>query len=180
MVVVLAGAMLGAGVVLNDDPAPAAQAFDAIGTVHVLAAGLALAAGSAVAVAAKGTARHRAMGRLYLGAMLALNASALLIYDLTGRPNPFHAFALVSLASVLAGVVVARRRRPGWRERHARTMLWSYVGLLAAATSELIVRVPGLVQGWIGFGAEVGLATTLTCGIGAWCIQRAVARLRRA
>jgi hypothetical protein len=59
-------------------------------------------------------------------------------------------------------------------------MLWSYVGLLAAAASEMIVRVPGLAQGWIGFGAAVGLATALTCGIGAWCIRRATARLRRA
>lgn len=177
MVVVLAGAMLGAGAVLPEDPG---AAVDAIGTLHLLAAGFALATGSAVAVAAKGSARHRALGRLYLGAMLALNASALLIYDLNGRPNLFHAFALVSLASVLGGFVAARRRWPGWREVHARSMLWSYVGLLAAAASELIVRVPGLVQGWIGFGTAVGAATALTCGIGAWCIQRAVARLRRA
>lgn len=154
------------------------MAFDGIALVHVLAAGAALASGSAVAVMAKGTPRHARMGRLYLGAMLALNASALLIYDLTGRPNPFHFFALVSLASLAAGWSAARRRRPGWRTLHARSMLWSYVGLWAATTSELVVRVPGSFEGWVGFGVAVGVATSVTIGAGGWLIHRTVARLR--
>lgn len=151
---------------------------DPLGALHALAAGLALAAGCAVALAPKGTARHRALGRVYLGAMLALNASALLIYDLTGRPNLFHLFALVSLASVAAGFAAARLRWPGWRRTHARSMMWSFVGLLAAALSELIVRVPGLVQGWIGFGTAVAVATAATLAVGGWLIRRSVAGIR--
>lgn len=152
--------------------------LDPIGALHVLAAGAALASGTAVAVARKGTPRHVALGRVYLGAMLALNLSALLIYDLTGRANPFHFFALVSLASLLAGYLEVRRRRDGWRRMHARSMLWSYVGLWAATTSELIVRVPSLLHGRLSFAVAVGVATTLTIAVGGWLVQRAVARIR--
>lgn len=151
--------------------------FDPVGTAHLLAAGAALGAGTAVAVAPKGTVRHRALGRVYLGAMVALNASALLIYDLTGRPNLFHAFAVLSLCSVVAGYAVARRRGPGWREAHATWMLWSYVGLLCATTSELAVRLPW-VRSWTHFGIAVGVATCATAMVGAWRIRRAVARVR--
>lgn len=148
-----------------------------IGTLHVLAAGAALASGTAVAVAPKGTPRHRALGRAYLAAMGVLNVTALLIYTLTGRPNLFHLFALVGLASVAAGWIAVRRRRPGWRTAHARSMLWSYVGLLAAAVSELLVRVPGLISGWTSFGAAVAAGTGGTFLVGALLIHRTVARL---
>lgn len=153
------------------------MAFDALAAVHLLAAGAALATGSAVAVAPKGTARHRALGQAYLGAMVALNVSALLIYDLTGRPNLFHVFAVVSLLTVLAGFAAARRRGPSWRPAHARWMLWSYVGLWCATTSELAVRLPA-VRTWTHFGLAVGAATVATAAAGAWLIHRAVARVR--
>lgn len=153
------------------------MAFDPIAFVHVLAAGAALATGTAVAVAPKGTARHRALGQAYLAAMIALNASALLIYDLTGGPNLFHAFAVVSLLGVLAGWAAARRRGPAWRPAHATWMLWSYVGLWCATTSELAVRLP-VVRSWTHFGVAVGAASFLTAAVGGWLIHRAVARVR--
>jgi hypothetical protein len=57
-------------------------------------------------------------------------------------------------------------------------MMWSYVGLLAAAASEFIVRVPGVVTSWLGFGIAVGVASVLVCTVGAVVIERTVARLR--
>ena len=57
-------------------------------------------------------------------------------------------------------------------------MLWSFVGLLAATVSELIVRVPGLVQDWIGFCLAIGIASSVTVAVGALATQRAVARIR--
>lgn len=119
--------------------------MDTLGTVHL---GLALAAigfGATVLVSAKGTRVHRWLGRCYGTAMLGLNATALLIYDLFGTFGPFHWLALASLATLITGVAAAWRRRPagGWVRMHAEFMGWSYVGLLAAALAETVSRVPG-------------------------------------
>lgn len=151
---------------------------DPIGWLHLLSAYAALLLGGLVAAMPKGTRRHRWLGRSFAVTMVLLNISALAIYDLTGRPNMFHLFAVISLVSLAAGWIAARRRGPVWREVHMRSMLWAYVGLLAAAASELIVRVPGVVTSWLGFGVAVGVATTLVCTVGAVLIERTVARSR--
>jgi uncharacterized membrane protein len=148
-----------------------------LGMLHLACALAALGLGTVVAVLRKGTRTHLLVGRAYLGAMLVLNGTALSLYELTGRANPFHFFALVSLGSLVAGFVAARRRRPGWRQMHSRSMLWSYVGLLAAAASEAIVRVPGLVSGGLGFGTTVAIATSVVTVAGATMIRRTVARI---
>jgi hypothetical protein len=82
--------------------------------------------------------------------MVALNGTALLIYDLFGRFGPFHWLALASLATLLAGLVPAMRKRPrrSWLFYHAEYMSWSYVGLLAAAVSEVTTRWFHLPFGW--------------------------------
>ena len=151
---------------------------DPIGWLHLTSAWAALLLGGVVAMMRKGSPRHRWLGRSFAATMVVLNATALAIYDLTGRPNMFHLFAVISLVSLGAGWFAARRSGPVWREVHARSMLWAYVGLLAAAASEFIVRVPGVVTGWLGFGIAVGIATTLVCTVGAVLIERTVARLR--
>lgn len=151
---------------------------DWLGLVHVLAAGTALGAGTAVAIARKGTVWHRRNGQVFALAMLVLNLSALGLYDLTGRVNLFHFFALASLFTVGMGVRAARLRFPDWRRSHAYWMLWAYVGLLAATTSEVLTRLPIARSSWTAFGITVGLASALTCLIGAVLIQRAVRSLR--
>ena len=151
---------------------------DPLGAVHLASGYAALVLGGTVALMRKGTPRHRWVGRGFALTMVVLNATALAIYDLTGRVNLFHFFAVISLASLAAGWIAARRRGPVAREVHARSMMWSYVGLLAAAASEFIVRVPGVVTSWLGFGVAVGLATTLVCTVGAVIIERTVARIR--
>jgi uncharacterized membrane protein len=153
------------------------MSVDILGTLHVLSAGAALALGTAVAAAPKGTAWHRLVGRSYTAAMLVLNGSALTIYDLSGGPNPFHFLAIVSLVSIAMGWRAARLRFSGWRAPHAQWMLWSYVGLLAAAASELVVRLPGGLASWRVFGLLVGLASVVVCAAGAFVIRRTVARI---
>ena len=98
------------------------------------------------------------MGRGYGAAMLGVNLTALMIYELFGRFGPFHWTALASLATLLVGYWSVRRKRPGWRYRHAYFMTGSYVGLLAAAVSETASRVPG----W-PFGASV-IISVITSG----------------
>ena len=119
--------------------------MDIMGTTHLGFALTAIGFGAIVLVSTKGTRRHRWLGRCYGAAMLGLNATALLIYDLYGEFGPFHWLALASLATLTAGLAAAWRRRPagGWVRMHAEFMAWSYVGLLAAALAETVSRIPG-------------------------------------
>ncbi|HEX8691101.1 MAG TPA: DUF2306 domain-containing protein [Longimicrobium sp.] len=139
--------------------------MDTLGWFHTAAAVTALASGAAVLTRRKGTRSHRRVGWVYAASMLALNASALLIYRLFGGFGPFHAAALVSLATLLGGMIPAVRRRPAhWYEHHYRFMTWSYVGLLAAAVSEVGTRVPGARFWWavlVGTAAVIGVGATL-------------------
>lgn len=157
-----------------------------LGYIHTAAALTALSTGAAVLLTRKGTRRHRQFGWGYVASMLLLNVTALLIYRLFGRFGPFHVGAIFSLITVSAGTVAAlgaRRartsREPAARaralERHYRWMTWSYVGLSAAAVSEISTRVPALQprpgQG-MTFGITVAVATLLVVGVGARLIRR--------
>jgi uncharacterized membrane protein len=91
-----------------------------LGWIHTAVALAALVTGAAVLLRSKGTGRHRQLGWTYVASMVLLNATALAIYRLTGSFGPFHVAALLSLATVIAGVVPAVRRRPAgtWVEYH--------------------------------------------------------------
>lgn len=157
-----------------------------IGLIHTVTALTALVAGAAVLLTRKGTRRHRQLGWTYVVSMLLLNGSALLIYRLTGRFGPFHVGAIFSIVTVVAGTAAAlgARRARAHRsavdraralERHYQWMTWSYVGLLAAAVSEIATRVPALRprpgQG-LAFGVTVAVCTLLVVAVGAQLIRR--------
>ena len=132
-----------------------------VGLIHVLIALVALGFGTAVVLRPKGTARHRLLGRGYLSAMIGLNASALMIYEVFGGFGPFHWLALVSLASVLGGYHAAWSRYNNWRHSHAYFMVGSYIGLLAATAAEIASRVPG----W-SFGTSVIASSSIVIAVG--------------
>lgn len=118
-----------------------------LGQFHLATAIVALASGAWVLLRRKGNRQHRRAGWVYAVAMFALNASALWIYRLTGTFGPFHVAAIISLATLIAGVAAARRRKSGgphWLRRHYSFMSWSYVGLVAAAVAEVATRVPAI------------------------------------
>ena len=144
-----------------------------LGWFHTLCALVALASGAAVLLRAKGTRRHRQMGWIYVGSMLAVNVTALMIYRLFGGFGPFHAAALLSLATVIAGIIPAVRRQPRdrWLERHYFFMTYSYVGLLAATAAEIGTRLPG-ARG--AFWPAVIVASIAVFVIGAALIRRRV------
>ena len=119
-----------------------------LGWTHTSLAVAALASGAAVLLRRKGTPGHRRLGWVYVGSMVGLNVKALFIYRLFGGFGPFHAAALVSLVTVVGGVLAVRRRPRGWAERHYWWMTYSYVGLLAAGVSEAVTRLPGAVFWW--------------------------------
>ncbi len=90
-----------------------------IGLFHLITALLALVFGTWIILTRKGTLRHKWLGRGYFWAMLLLNASALMIYELKGTFGVFHWLALLSLLTLVAGYIPVLLRRPGWARQHA-------------------------------------------------------------
>ena len=116
-----------------------------LGTLHVALAVASLTLGAAVFIRRKGGGWHRSLGYLYAGALMLVNVSALLVYEETSGPGPFHVLAVVSLATLAAGVVPAFFRRPvgSWVGSHAYFMSWSYVGLVAAGVAQAATMLAG-------------------------------------
>lgn len=116
---------------------------DTIGLIHLLAAILALITGTAVLAMKKGTYRHKKIGYFYAASMLGVNLTAFMIYRLFGGFGIFHIAALVSLLTLLGGMIPALLRRPkNWLSLHFVFMYWSVMGLYAAFVSEIATRVP--------------------------------------
>jgi uncharacterized membrane protein len=149
-----------------------------LGPLHLVSSVVALMAGAWVLLRNKGGAWHRRIGWTYAVSMLVLNLTALGIYRLTGTVGPFHVAALLSLLTVVAGVIPARRRLPrgSWLDRHYAFMTWSYVGLAAAAVSEVATRLPAVraAAGGTGpaFWLAVAVATCLVVATGGALIRR--------
>lgn len=148
------------------------------GQLHLGSAIVALAAGGWVVLRPKGTATHRRIGWVYAASMLVLNATALMIYRLTGTFGPFHIAALVSLVTLVAGIIPAWRRQPvnGWVEQHYYWMAYSYLGLLAATVAETATRVPA-IQSFAGgpssaFWIVVAVVSVVVFVIGGRVIRR--------
>ncbi len=119
------------------------------------------------------------MGWVYAVAMLSLNISALWIFRLTGTFGPFHVAAVISLATLVAGVSAAMRRKRGgrgWLRRHYSFMSWSYLGLVAAAIAEVATRVPAVraIAGGptMAFWSTVVVASCAVFVLGATMIRR--------
>jgi uncharacterized membrane protein len=107
---------------------------------------------------------HRARGYAFVYAMLVADGTALLVFQFTGKFNVLHAGAIVNLLCVISAVIpVLRSPRPqNWKMMHYYWMSWSYVGLIAAAATELVVRTvhPGTrEQAW---AVTSGMAVLVT------------------
>ena len=115
-----------------------------VATFHIIASVSALVFGLWVVLTRKGAYLHKWLGYAYFCNMLGLNVSAMFIYRLTGHFGPFHGAAIASFITLVAGFVPAYLRYPrkGWLELHYEFMNWSYVGLVAAAVSEVLTRLP--------------------------------------
>ena len=113
------------------------------GAVHTVLAGGCILLGAIQLLLAKGGAGHRARGYAFVYGMLTADAAALLIVRFTGHFNILHVGAIANVACILLAMVpLLRSPRPAnWMVWHYTFIAWSYVGLLAAATTELIVRV---------------------------------------
>lgn len=144
------------------------------GLFHTIAAVLSMVFGTAVLLNKKGTLKHRRMGRVYGISMLLMIVSAFAIYNFGGF-SLFHGFALVSLVTLVLGMVpVLRKKHPNWYARHYYFMAWSVVGLYCAFWAELGVRFFDMRYFWW----VVMLATGLTAGIGSFYIRKEATKLK--
>jgi uncharacterized membrane protein len=156
-----------------------------LGLLHLSASIVALLTGAVVLLRRKGNATHRRIGWVYVVSMVAMNVTALMIYRLTRSFGPFHIAAMVSLGSLMAGIIPAWRRLPknGWLDRHYSFMCYSYLGLTAAAVAEIASRVPA-VQAFGGgptpaFWSAVAVASFVVFAVGIVLIQTRATRVKR-
>ncbi len=127
---------------------------DAVGLVHLVFSVSAVVTGTMVLVAKKGTARHKLVGRVYGVSMLGVIVTAFMIYRLFGGIGVFHITALISFATLLAGMlpVLFFRSNAKWVARHSGFMYWSVMGLYGAFVAEVMVRIPDSpFFGMVGF-----------------------------
>lgn len=128
-----------------------------IGWLHAVAALIALPVGAWLLAAPKGLPRHRALGWLYVGAMVVLNLGAFFVYKfdiIPGRPPQvgpglfglFHWFAVATLIAVALAVFAATRQRNSafWAHVHAQALLFSYYQLLGGLVNQIMARSDGL------------------------------------
>ena len=122
----------------------------AVATAHLVAALSALLAGLCELLLPKGTPTHRAVGTVYVLALVLVNVAALSLH----RENVFgvfHALAVASLVTIVVGVspLLVGQRSPRVITTHAFCMTWSYAGLAAAGCGQLVVAVGQDLAAWV-------------------------------
>ena len=143
-----------------------------LGSVHAALASAGIVIGFPQLWRRKGGSVHRVLGYAYVAVMVVADGSALLVFQFTGRLNVLHAGAVINLACLAAGLwpVLRHPRQADWFDRHRIGMAGSYIGLLAAAATELTVRtVPFASMG------EVWTATAVVT-LAVWAAGRRIVR----
>ena len=136
------------------------------GAIHTVLAMSGIVVGLVQLLRPKRGVGHRARGYAFVYAMLIADGTAMLVFQFTGRFNILHVGAIVNLVSVVIAIVpLLRSPRPAnWKYQHYYGMAWSYVGLLAAAATELVVRVgPWMTRGqaWAVTATVTAVVTTI-------------------
>ena len=104
--------------------------------LHLSAAVAALLLGILVLVQAKGTYRHKLIGRFWVVLMFTVAITSLWIRDLNeGALSGIHLLTAFTLLSLILGI---RAIRKGYVEAHKRFMIATFVGLCAAGLGALL------------------------------------------
>lgn len=129
-----------------------------LGEIHLYSALLATLFGTLILTGKKGTKLHKKIGYAYSVNMLIVNITAFMIYRLFGTFGIFHYAAIISLLTLILGVVPLMIKRSQrhivW---HIHYMYWSVIGLYAAFVSESLTRIPDKP-----FFTMLGIAVTIT------------------
>lgn len=126
------------------------MAFTPVIVAHIATAGAALVLGGIALASPKGTLRHKILGRLWVGLML---ATALISFGIQtrGHFSAIHILSVITLIGVSAAVFAAARGRI---RQHRRGMLATYISLVIAGAFTLL---PGRLLGQLVW-TTVGLA----------------------
>lgn len=115
------------------------------GSFHVIAALLAIIIAPIMFFRHKGDARHKFLGRVWVVSMLTVDIGALLTYEISGKPNLFHFFAVLNLATLIPAWLYIRRyqktRDKKYLAQHQDFMAWTYFGLVAAGTWQIVISL---------------------------------------
>lgn len=149
---------------------------DTTGLIHLISSCFALIFGTMILILPKGTKRHKQVGYGYILSMTVLIVTAFMIYRLFNGWGIFHYLTVVSLVSLLGGMVPIWTKWPknSWQDLHFSFMYWSVMGLYAAFASEIITRVPDTP-----FFGMLGIATGGIMFVAAWFYYKYRARWAR-
>ena len=148
-----------------------------LGSLHVAAAVLALAVAAIVLVRTKGTTAHVRLGRIYVVLLVLVDGFALLTYQ--NGIGPFHLLAVISLATLTAGLIWSPRRR-GSRQIHGILMIWSVAGLVGAGLAQGATAALPQASPWPTVATTAGVCLLATLATRALASSKpASGRLRR-
>src|SRR5262245_12889218 len=111
-----------------------------IGWLHAIVCVVAMAAFVPAMLARKGSPRHRAAGKMYALAYLALCVTSFGIYAEQRFWFP-HWLPLAGLLVLAAGYLAVRAKPRGWRQVHLVAMLLSAYNLFGGAVNEAFLRI---------------------------------------
>lgn len=115
------------------------------GGLHFALAIIAIILGPIILFRRKGDVLHRWLGRAWALMMFVIIGSALIMYDMTGRPNLFHFFALVSFVTLTRASWAIwsykRTRDPKHLNAHQHSMVWAYYGLFMAGLWQIVFNL---------------------------------------
>ena len=143
------------------------------GWIHTVLSTVGIIVGAEQVIRTRRDRIHRQLGYVYVGSMLVADITILTVYRFSGRFNVFHVGAIVNMVMIVVALqpMLAKPRPTQWRLKHYMFICWSYVGLLAAALTELVIRTQPLGQGGPTIIATVVASMLVVC-VGAVLIQR--------
>ncbi len=114
--------------------------------IHLAFAALALPLGAAMLIRRKGDRPHKLIGRAWVGLMAVVVVSSFWITGVNGdRWSAIHILSLVTLVSLIGGIVAIRNGRVGG---HRYAMVGSCLGLIGAFAFTFL---PGRLLGELVF-----------------------------
>ncbi len=142
------------------------------GWVHTVLASVGIIVGAEQVLRRRRDRLHRRLGCVYVVSMVIADCVILTVYRFSGRFNVFHVGALVNLVTMAVAMrPMLRSPRPAqWRLTHYMWITWSYVGLLAAALTEFVIRTQPFGIGGAAVAATI-VSSMLVTGVGAVLIQ---------